>query len=118
VEGPVCVAGCTTKESVYEDNSNRSFLLHLDESKEQDEKIMHYQRLKSAGKIDLKEQAKVLFMEGIVLPLGMDKVQGAAAQTVSCLLVHMQQVLKTLLSMLNKTVDCLLIFLLKRKQPL
>ncbi|OQP68409.1 hypothetical protein [Niastella populi] len=59
VEGPICVAGCTTKESVYEDNSNRSFLVHLDESKEQDEKIMHYQRLKSAGKIDLREQARV-----------------------------------------------------------
>ena len=59
VEGPVCVAGCTTKESVYEDNSNRSFLLHLDESKEQDEKIMHYQRLKSAGKVDFKQQARV-----------------------------------------------------------
>ncbi|MEW7279198.1 hypothetical protein ABW636_11450, partial [Aquimarina sp. 2201CG1-2-11] len=27
VEGPVSVAGCTTQESVYEDNSNRSFLL-------------------------------------------------------------------------------------------
>ena len=24
VEGPVCVAGCTTKESMYEDNANRS----------------------------------------------------------------------------------------------
>ncbi|WP_207515699.1 hypothetical protein [Longitalea luteola] len=59
VEGPVCVAGCTTKESVYEDNSNRSFLVHLDESHEQDEKIMHYQRIKSAGKIDFKEQARV-----------------------------------------------------------
>jgi len=52
VEGPICVAGCTTKESIYEDNSNRSFLLYLDESKEQDEKIMHYQRLKSAGKVN------------------------------------------------------------------
>ncbi|MCS3799478.1 hypothetical protein [Niastella sp. OAS944] len=59
VEGPICVAGCTTKENVYEDNSNRSFLVHLDETKEQDEKIMHYQRLKSAGKIDFKGQAKV-----------------------------------------------------------
>jgi DNA-binding MarR family transcriptional regulator len=59
VEGPICVAGCTTKESVYEDNSNRSFLVYLDEGKEQDEKIMHYQRLKSAGKIDFKEQVKV-----------------------------------------------------------
>jgi predicted transcriptional regulator len=59
VEGPICVVGCTTKESVYEDNSNRSFLLHLDESKEQDEKIMHFQRLKSAGKINSKEQQQV-----------------------------------------------------------
>lgn len=59
VEGPVCIAGCTTKESVYEDNSNRSFLLHLDESREQDEKIMHFQRLKSAGKIDFRVQVRV-----------------------------------------------------------
>jgi len=29
VEGPVSVAGCTTQESVYEDNSNRSFLLYI-----------------------------------------------------------------------------------------
>ena len=28
VEGPVCVAGCTTKESLYEDNANRSFLIY------------------------------------------------------------------------------------------
>jgi hypothetical protein len=52
VEGPVSVAGCTTKESVYEDNANRSFLLYLDESKEQDERVMQYQRDLSAGAID------------------------------------------------------------------
>lgn len=52
VEGPVCVAGCTTKAQVYEDNANRSFLLQLDESKMQDEAIMEYQRKKSAGTID------------------------------------------------------------------
>ena len=52
VEGPVCVAGCTTQESIYEDNSNRSFLLYIDESQEQDNRIMNYQRLLSAGKID------------------------------------------------------------------
>ena len=52
VEGPVSVAGCTTQESIYEDNSNRSFLLYIDESEEQDKKIMDYQRLISAGKID------------------------------------------------------------------
>jgi len=53
VEGPVCVSGCTTKESLYEDNANRSFLIYIDESKEQDKKIMDYQRKLSAGKIDL-----------------------------------------------------------------
>jgi hypothetical protein len=52
VEGPVAVSGCTTKESVYEDNANRSFLLYLDESKEQDNAVMDYQRKLRAGKID------------------------------------------------------------------
>ncbi|MEM9390516.1 MAG: hypothetical protein AAGA02_08580 [Bacteroidota bacterium] len=56
VEGPVCVSGCTTKESLYEDNANRSFLIYIDESKEQDAKIMAYQRKLSAGKIDLAEE--------------------------------------------------------------
>jgi len=52
VEGPVSVAGCTTQETIYEDNANRSFLLYLDESQEQDAKIMAYQRALSAGKVD------------------------------------------------------------------
>ena len=56
VEGPVAVAGCTTQERVYEDNSNRSFLLYIDESEAQDKRIMDYQRLISAGKIDEHQQ--------------------------------------------------------------
>ena len=52
VEGPVSIAGCTTQESIYEDNSNRSFLLYIDESEAQDERIMQYQRAVSAGKIN------------------------------------------------------------------
>ena len=56
VEGPVSVAGCTTRESVYEDNSNRSFLLYIDESAEQDKKIMNYQRAVSAGQVNEEEQ--------------------------------------------------------------
>ena len=59
VEGPVCVAGCTTKERIYEDNANRSFLIYIDESPEQDEKIMSYQRKLSAGKINLSEQWRI-----------------------------------------------------------
>jgi predicted transcriptional regulator len=58
VEGPVSVAGCTTQESIYEDNSNRSFLLYIDESEVQDKKIMDYQRLVSAGKVNESEQIK------------------------------------------------------------
>lgn len=62
VYGPVCIAGCTTKESLYEDNANRSFLIYLDESPAQDERIMHYQRRLSAGKINTvqEQQAKQL----------------------------------------------------------
>ena len=59
VEGPVCVAGCTTKEQIYEDNANRSFLLYLDESQEQDEKIMAYQRQISAGEINTYKQKEI-----------------------------------------------------------
>lgn len=58
VEGPVSVAGCTTKESIYEDNSNRSFLLYIDESAEQDKRIMDYQRAVSAGQLDESAQLK------------------------------------------------------------
>jgi predicted transcriptional regulator len=59
VEGPVSVAGCTTKESIYEDNANRSFLIYLDESQEQDEKIMMYQRRASAGIINRDEEQEI-----------------------------------------------------------
>jgi predicted transcriptional regulator len=58
VEGPVSIAGCTTQESIYEDNSNRSFLLYIDESEDQDKKIMHYQRAVSAGQINEAEEIK------------------------------------------------------------
>jgi len=56
VEGPVSVSGCTTQEQIYEDNANRSFLIYLDESKEQDKKIMEYQRKSSAGKVNEEEE--------------------------------------------------------------
>lgn len=56
VEGPVSVSGCTTQEYIYEDNANRSFLIYLDESKEQDKRIMEYQRRASAGKVNETEE--------------------------------------------------------------
>lgn len=52
VEGPVSVVGCTTKETIYEDNANRSILIYLDGSKEQDQNILDYQKKLKAGLID------------------------------------------------------------------
>lgn len=59
VKGPVTVAGCTTQERIYEDNANRSFLIYIDESKAQDENIMHYQRKKSAGTVNTEEEKSI-----------------------------------------------------------
>jgi DNA primase len=56
VEGPVSVIGCTTQESVYEDNANRSLLVHLDDSTAQDQRIMDYQRGRKAGLIDVQQE--------------------------------------------------------------
>lgn len=58
VEGPVSVSGCTTQEQIYEDNANRSFLIYLDESKEQDKRIMEYQRKLSAGKVNSEAESQ------------------------------------------------------------
>ena len=52
VFGPICMSATTTKEKIYEDNANRCILLHLDNSPEQQEAIMDYQRKLSAGKVD------------------------------------------------------------------
>jgi hypothetical protein len=57
VYGPVCIAGCTTKENLYEDNANRCFLIYIDETSEQDERVMDVQRKLSAGKINTTEQS-------------------------------------------------------------
>ena len=58
VEGPVCVSGCTTRESLYEDNANRSFLIHIDEGKEPRREGHGLSRKLSSGKIDIADQWK------------------------------------------------------------
>ena len=66
VYGPVSIAGCTTQERIYEDNANRSFLIYLDESEEQDEKVMDYQRLLSAGLVKQEEEQQIkTFMQNV-----------------------------------------------------
>lgn len=52
VEGPVCVAGCTTRERLYDDNAGRVLLLHLDGSEDQNRAILTYQKRRSAGAVD------------------------------------------------------------------
>lgn len=60
VYGPTCIAACTTRESLYEDNSNRCFLIYIDDSLEQDKKVMDYQRKLSAGLIKKEEENKAI----------------------------------------------------------
>ena len=55
-KGPICIVGATTKESIYEDNSNRSFLLHIDESKKNQADVMHYQNAEAAGLVNQQQR--------------------------------------------------------------
>lgn len=59
VEGPVSVIGCTTREKVYEDNANRAILLYLDGSKEQDARIMQYQKNLRANLVDSQREQQL-----------------------------------------------------------
>jgi len=59
VEGPICLAGTTTRERLYEDNANRSLLIYIDNSQEHKELIMDYQRKLSAGKIDSRTETNL-----------------------------------------------------------
>lgn len=52
VEGPVCVAGCSTREALYADNESRCLVLYLDQSRRQHQAILRYQKRLSAGKVD------------------------------------------------------------------
>ena len=59
VRGPIASLACTTKGEIYEDNISRSFLVAVDESREQTLKIIRYQNEVSAGMIDRTEQKRV-----------------------------------------------------------
>ncbi len=59
VEGPVCVSSCTTRERIYEDNANRCILLYIDDSQDQDKRIMEYQKSQSSGQIDRASERQV-----------------------------------------------------------
>jgi len=62
VEGPVCIAGATTKERIYEDNANRSFLIQLEESPEHEKEVLEYQGKIAAGLIDTTGYEKNIYL--------------------------------------------------------
>jgi len=73
VEGPISLAGTTTKERLYEDNANRSLLIYLDNTPAHREAVMDYQRRVSAGKVDTRKEVylKEFFkdMQSILKPV-------------------------------------------------
>jgi hypothetical protein len=59
-QGPIASLMCTTHGSVYEDNMSRCFLVAVDESQEQTERILEYQYQKDRGEIDKRAAEKAV----------------------------------------------------------
>ncbi len=67
VKGQFSSLSATTKGETYEDNMSRSFLIAVDESKAQTQKIIHYQNMRNAGEIDPTEQQKAIgFIQNMI----------------------------------------------------
>lgn len=67
VKGQFSSLSATTKGELYEDNMNRSFIVAINESEEQTEKIISYQNRRNAGEIDRSVQEKAIgFIQKIV----------------------------------------------------
>ncbi|WP_294201005.1 CHC2 zinc finger domain-containing protein, partial [uncultured Chryseobacterium sp.] len=67
VKGQFSSLSATTKGETYEDNMNRSFIVAVDESDRQTDKIISYQNRRNAGEIDRSEQEKAIgFIQKIV----------------------------------------------------
>lgn len=80
VKGVFSSLSATTKGEIYEDNMSRSFSLAVDETKEQTDRIIHYQNRRIAGEInpDSQEKAKEL-LQKIVRALKEEEVQNPYA---------------------------------------
>jgi len=59
VRGPITTLSATTKGEIYEDNMSRCFLLAVNESAEQTQRIIAYQNQVATGKINKIEQKKI-----------------------------------------------------------
>lgn len=68
VSGPIASLSCTTKDEIYEDNMSLCFLIAVDESKEQTQKIIEYQNWKVSGKIDAEEEKRLTNLPAKLCP--------------------------------------------------
>ncbi|HFE37217.1 MAG TPA: hypothetical protein ENK06_02200 [Gammaproteobacteria bacterium] len=67
VRGPIASLACTTHGETYEDNISRSFLVAVDESREQTQSVIDYQNQLAAGQIDKKQQIKArVFLQNCI----------------------------------------------------
>ncbi|MEM9980845.1 MAG: CHC2 zinc finger domain-containing protein [Bacteroidota bacterium] len=67
IRGPVATLSATTKGWLYEDNMSRSFVVAVDESATQTQKILDYQNAVSAGRINKMEQEQaVQLLQGVM----------------------------------------------------
>ena len=70
VKGQFSSLSATTKGETYEDNMSRSFLIAVDESKEQTQRIITHQNKRNAGEIDpAAKQIAIGFIQQIVRSL-------------------------------------------------
>lgn len=70
VKGLFASLSATTKGEIYEDNMSRSFIIAVDESKQQSLKIIQYQNQKYAGEISKAEENKTKnFLQQIIRTL-------------------------------------------------
>lgn len=59
VRGPIASLSCTTKGETYEDNISRSFLIAVDESREQTLRVIDYQNKRASGSISKEDEKRV-----------------------------------------------------------
>ena len=80
VKGVFSSLSATTKGEIYEDNMSRSFLLAVDESQGQTDKIINYQNKRIAGEINEKDQEKAReLLQKIIRALKTEEVQNPYA---------------------------------------
>jgi DNA primase len=59
VRGPIASLSATTKGEIYEDNMSRCFLVSVDESPGQTQRIIEYQNKKASGQTDREEEKRL-----------------------------------------------------------